>query len=357
MSPLEIDGSYGEGGGQLTRLAMALAAVTGRAIRLRNIRAGRPKSGLAAQHLAAVRAVAALCGGELEGAARGATELAFRPGGIRGGDYRFEVGTAGSIALVLQAALPVALHADGPCLLTVRGGTDVRLAPPLDYLRYVFLPWLIRLGARVRLDSVIHGYYPRGGGEVRLSVIPAGPLQPLQAETPGRLLAMRGRAHVAHLASHIPERMAAAARAELSGLGPLHIETRVLRDGDAVGQGGALVLAAHTERSLLGSAVVAERGVPAERLGAAAGRALRTEIEASVALDLHAADQLLIYAALAAGPSRFTMREISLHARTLMWLISKFLPVGFEVAECPCGYRIQVVHGRGRHSAILGDYQ
>ncbi|MEN8377110.1 MAG: RNA 3'-terminal phosphate cyclase, partial [Gemmatimonadota bacterium] len=340
-----IDGSHGEGGGQLARLAMALAAVTGRTIRLRNIRAGRARPGLAAQHLAAVRAVAALSGGKLEGAALGATELEFHPGAIRGGDYRFEVGTAGSIALVLQAALPVALHADGPCRLTIRGGTDVKLAPPMDYLRDVFLPWLARTGVQARLESVTRGYYPRGGGEVRLSVLPAVQLKPLQAETPGPLLEIRGRAHVAHLPMQIPQRMAAAAREALSGLGSVDIETRVLGDDEAVGRGGALLLTARREHSLLGSAVIAERGVPAESLGTDAGQALRAEIEAGVAVDIHAADQLLIYAALAAGRSVFTVRTVTPHTRTVMWLIQQFLRVNFEVTETPGGYRIDVVHG------------
>lgn len=157
MSEMLIDGAYGEGGGQLARLAMTLAAITGRAIRLVNIRARRAKPGLAAQHLTALRAVAALCAGELEGAALGATEVGFRPGPIRGGNYRLEVGTAGSVSLVLQAVLPVALRAEGPCRITIVGGTDVKLAPPVDYLRLVFLSWLEDMVVRVRIASVRHG--------------------------------------------------------------------------------------------------------------------------------------------------------------------------------------------------------
>jgi RNA 3'-terminal phosphate cyclase (ATP) len=138
-------------------------------------------------------------------------------------------------------------------------------------------------------------------------------------------------AHVAHLPLHIPERMAAAARAALTGLDPVNIQTSVLGDDEATGQGGALVLVAETEHSLLGSATVALRGVPAERLGGDAGQALRAELESGAALDIHASDQLLVYTALAKGSSRFTVRELSLHAQTVMWLIEQFLPERFQV--------------------------
>jgi len=331
MRPLQIDSGYGEGGGQLCRCAMALAAITGRPIHLENIRARRARPGLKAQHLTALQAVAAVSCGELEGGELGATEIRFRPGPITGGDYHFMVGTAGSVTLVLQAVLPVALHAERHCRITITGGTDVKMAPPVDYLRLVFLPWLARMGAGVRLDSVRHGYYPRGNGAVSLTVSPSPRLNPLVAERPGRLRLIRGLAHVARLPLHIPERMAAAAAALLTGFGPIQIETRVLPDAEAFGTGGALVLVAERETSLLGAAAVAERGVPAEKLGAEAGHSLRAELEAGAAMDIHAADQLLIYAALTRGPSRFAVRQISRHARTVMWLIERFLPVRFHI--------------------------
>lgn len=345
MTWLTIDGSYGEGGGQLCRYAMALAAITGQPLHLNNIRAKRPKPGLMAQHLTALRTVATVSGGVLEGAELGATEIRFRPGHISGGEYHFNVGTAGSIPLVLQALLPVALHADGVIRLTIDGGTDVRMAPPVDYLRLVFLPWLERMGVMVSIESVRHGYYPKGGGVVRLKVTPLKHLKPLVAEYPGPVRIIRGVAHAAHLPLHIPERMASAARTYLTDLGPVHIETRVLGDDEAFGTGGAMVLVAETEHSLLGAATVAERGVPAERLGQDAGQALRAELEAGAAVDVHAADQLLIYAAQARGPSRFAVRKVTQHMQTVMWLIEQFLPVRFKVEPWQELYRIEVVHG------------
>ena len=345
MTWLTIDGSYGEGGGQLSRYAMALAAITGQPLHLKNIRAKRPKPGLMAQHLTALKAVAAVSGGVLEGAELGATQIRFRPGRIGGGEYHFDVGTAGSISLVLQALLPVALHADSIIRLTITGGTDVKMAPPLDYLRLVFLPWLERMGIMVSIESVRHGYYPKGGGMVSLKVTPRKHPDPLVAEHPGTVRAIRGIAHVARLPLHIPERMASAALAHLADLGPVHIEARVLSDDEAFGTGGAMVLVAETEHSLLGAATVAQRGVPAEQLGQDAGQALRAELEAGAAVDIHASDQLLIYAAQARGASRLAVREVSLHAQTVMWLIGQFLPVRFKAEPWGRLYLIEVVHG------------
>ncbi len=333
MKLLEIDGAHGEGGGQLARLAVALAAITGRSLRLYNIRAGRARPGLGAQHLTALRAVAELCQGRLEGAALGAGEVILRPGGLQGGGYRFEVGTAGSVALVLQAVLPVALHADGPCRLRIRGGTDVKLAPTLDYLRLVFLPWLAHMGAQVRLLGWHRGYYPRGGGEIELEVSPGRNLRPLVAEERGAIETIVIHAHVAHLPMYIAERMARAAQERLGGTTPLQVTAQVLGDAEATGMGGALTLVARTEHGRLGVSMVAERGVSAERLGEEAGQALRLDLDSGAALDVHAGDQLLVYAALAAGESRFTVRRLSLHARTAMWLIERFLPVRFLVTE------------------------
>lgn len=345
MTWLSVDGSYGEGGGQLSRYAMALAAITGQPLYLTNIRAKRPRPGLMAQHLTALRAVAAVSSGVLEGAELGATEIRFRPGRIVGGEYHFAVGTAGSIALVLQALLPVALCADGPVRLTITGGTDVKMAPPADYLRLVFLPWLERMGVTVSIESLRHGYYPKGGGAVSVVLKPCRQPKPLVAEISGALRAIRGIAHVAHLPLHIPERMAAAARAQLAGLGPAQIEASVLEDREASGIGGALVLVAETEHSLLGAATVAERGVAAEQLGQDAGQALRAELESGAAVDIHASDQLLIYAAQAQGASRLAVRQVSLHTQTAMWLIEQFLPVSFRTEARGSIHRIEVIPG------------
>lgn len=343
MHPLNIDGSHGEGGGQLIRLAMALAAITGRPIHLKDIRARRAKPGLRAQHLAAVRAVAALCQGDLQGDVLGSGELRFCPGPLLGGSHRFDIGTAGSIALVLQAVLPVALRTGRACRLTITGGTDVPMAPPLDYLRLIFFPWLARMGAEVTIESVRRGYYPRGGGEVCVNLQPCPHLTPIDIGEPGPVRVIEAMAHVAHLPAPIAERMAKAAVEALASRGPVWMDCRVLGDTEASGPGGAIVLVAQTADSLLGNATVAQKGVPAEQLGHQVGQALAQDLECGATVDVHAADQLLIYAALATGPSYFTVRQVSQHAQTAMWLIEQFLAVRFTVEPWQGIRRIEVV--------------
>jgi RNA 3'-phosphate cyclase len=343
MSMLHVDGSYGEGGGQLVRTAVALAAVTGRAVTLDNIRAGRAKPGLAAQHMAAVRAVAELCGAGVEGLALGARRIAFTPGAARGGAFAIDVGTAGSTVLVVQALLPAALAAGGECRIAIRGGTDVRGAPPLDYVRHVFLPLVARMGVDARIDVLRRGYFPHGGGAIELRVA-ASKLRALRIDECGAVREIGGLAHVARLPLSVAERMRGAALRELGARAArARIDAALLGEGEAIGSGGAVAIWAQSALTVLGAGRAAERGVPAEVLGAAAGRALADDLDAGVALDPHAADQLLVYLALAPGESAFTTRSVSSHARTAMWLIEQFLPVRFAVDALARGVRVRTM--------------
>jgi len=321
---------------------VALAAVTGTPIRLHSIRARRDPPGLAPQHLAAVRAVAEVCGARCEGLALRSSEIAFCPGVPRGGDFHFDVGTAGSVVLVLQALLPLMVVARAPYRLTVVGGTDIRAAPPLDYLREVVLALVARMGGRVSLVTHRRGYYPRGGGIVEATSAPAD-LRSLQLGEPGELRAIAGRAHVAHLPGTIAERMRAAALAPLAST-PVAAacEVAVLGSEAAIGRGGAVVLWARHEHTVLGAGRVAERGISAEQLGTAVGTELAADLVCGASLDRHAADQMLIYCALGQGESRFVTRELTPHAHTAMWLIGQFLPVRFTVNQEPRGVRVTV---------------
>lgn len=327
---LEIPGDTGEGGGQIARMAVALAAVTGTPMRLVRIRAKRPKPGLAAQHLTALRAVAALAGGDIEGLALGATEVTFRPGPIEGGDFHFDIGTAGSITLLAQALLPVLVHARSASTARLAGGSDVRGAPPLDYLRFVLQPLVARCGVDARIELVRRGYYPRGGGEIVLAV------RPSKLRSPGRLVAgalrgVRAFVHTARLPAHVAARMRVAALSQLAGL---PVEATVETHAESFGPGGAIVLAADREGTILGAARVAERGVRAEALGESAGAELARDLALAVALDVHAADQLIVYLALACaagGTASFTTAEASAHTTTAIWLAEQFLPVRFSV--------------------------
>jgi len=326
---IELDASYGEGGGQLVRTAVALAALTGKRLRVANVRAGRPRPGLAAQHLAALRAVAALCDARCEGLELRSSAFTLEPRSApAGGELRVEVGTAGSVTLVLQALLPILLAARGPSQVVVTGGTDVRQAPSWDYFLHVLLPLLRRMGLQVSASAARRGYYPRGGGEVLLDVRPGRPqaLSFRDATTPW---SVGGEAHVANLPLSIAERMCEAALAAAGR--ELAVRARLLGRDEAVGTGGAITLWAQSDAGVLGASRIAERGVRAETLGQAAGAELAADLASGANLDVHAADQVLVYLAMSQAASSFTARAVSSHASTAMWLLPQFLPVRFTV--------------------------
>ncbi len=342
---IEIDGSYGEGGGQLVRTAIAIAAVRGTAIRVINVRARRSNPGLAPQHVAAVRAVASLCDGRCEGATARSTTLQFEPGRLHGGEFQVDVGTAGSVTLVLQAMLPVLLAARERARVVVRGGTDVRAAPPADYLRLVLLPLLEAIGARIRLSVARRGYYPKGGGEVRLEVEPAARLRPFVVPDAGALDRIEIHAHVTLLAREIGQRMADAARHHLPRGARIEADVQAYAPGSSYGPGGAVVLRALAQRTVLGAGRIAERGIRAEQLGQQAAEALVRDLNAGATLDVHAADQMLTFLALADGPSEFEASEVTSHARTAMWLLERLAGTRFTVAAGARGERVRVRPG------------
>lgn len=339
---IEVDGSYGEGGGQVLRMALALSSLTGREVRVFNIRAGRPNPGLARQHITAAKAVASLSQAEVEGLKPGSPEVVFRPGSLKGGTFNFDVGTAGSVTLVLQACLLPAILADGPTRLRVRGGTDVKWAPPSDYFLHVFLPILSRMGCTVDMRVLKRGYYPRGGGLVEVDVDPSQSLQPLSLREQGRLEGIRGIVHVSNLPDHIAQRMKRAALKALMRFEDVRIESPLYGPDRAVGPGGSAVLWAETESTLLGSSRLAERGIRAEDVGRGAAEDLVAEISSGATLDVHAADQLLPYMSLAQGVSTFLVREVSGHLQTLLWLLPKFLDVDFRMEEVDRRTRLDV---------------
>lgn len=331
---LVIDGGHGEGGGQIVRSALTLSAITGRPIRIERIRAGRPKPGLAAQHLTAVRAVAALCDADVAGDAVGATALDFAPGAsVAAGDYAFDVGaarpggSAGATTLVLQAVLlPLALVAGKSCA-TIRGGTHMAWSPPFDYLREVWLPALAQIGVRAQLELHASGWFPIGRGEIGVRVEGLGPdgragLRPLSLRERGRLRGVAGRALAANLPKHVAERMAARANEILAGQGiGAAIAAETVRAACA---GAGIFLTADYEHVRCGFNALGERGIPAERVAEAAVAGLLAHRDSGAALDLHLADQILLPLALAPGRSVFTAERITRHLETNAWVIERF---------------------------------
>jgi len=341
--PLQIDGSHGEGGGQILRTALQLAAFTGREVRIENVRAGRSRPGLAAQHLTALRAIGALCDARVTGDELGSREVCFTPGGaIRPGEYAFDVGqareggSAGAATLVLQTLLlPLALSA-GDSSVTIRGGTHVTQSPSFDYANDVWLTELRRMGVSAELELAEWGWFPIGRGEIRARIRGrAGPLASLDLDRPGELVRVRGRAVAANLPSHIPQRMADRARALLAKSGVAsQIEPVRVR---AASPGAGLFLSAEYERVHGGFGALGERGKASEAVAEEAVAGLLAHRASGAGLEEHLADQLLVPLALAGGRSRVSVQRVSTHLSTSAWVIERFglARVHIEVSASP----------------------
>ncbi len=332
---MTIDGSYGEGGGQILRSAICLSAIEQRPVRVVKIRAERPKPGLAAQHLTTVRAMASLCGAALEGDELGSSTLAFAPAEpARPGDYLFDVaearagGSAGATSLVLQtAALPLALAQDRSSL-TLRGGTHVPWSPPFDYLKDVWVPTLRRTGVRLSLELHAWGWYPRGRGEISSSIEGLGEegkgraLRPIDLTDPGPLERVTGRAVAANLPQHIALRMSDKAQNLMADLGAkVSIRAEAVQ---AACPGAGIFLTAEYEHARCGFGALGKRGKPAEQVAEEAVQALRRHQSSGAALDPHLPDQILLPLAFAEGSSRFSAECISRHFETNAWVLEQF---------------------------------
>jgi len=334
---IEIDGSLGEGGGQIVRTALGLSLVTGVPVRVRNVRARRERPGLRRQHLTAVQAAARIGDARVEGARLKSTELVFEPGVPAGGTYAFDVGTAGSATLVLQTILPGLLRAREPSRVTVRGGTHNPLAPPFEFLAEAFVPLLARMGAQLEVELPRHGFYPAGGGEVRLAVTP-GALRPLDLLERGRIVRREARAIVANLPESIAERELATVR-KLLGWSKRECRAETV---DADGPGNALTLVAGSEHVTEVVSGFGEIGVPAETVARRAAREMQRHLKAGVPVGEHLADQLLIPLALAGG-GRFRTRPLTPHFTTNAEVVQRFLPVRIASArESETAWRVLV---------------
>jgi RNA 3'-terminal phosphate cyclase (ATP) len=323
---IEIDGSFGEGGGQILRTSLSLSLVTGQPFRISNIRAGRAKPGLLRQHLTAVLAAAEVSGAKVEGATLGSTSVIFSPGVVRPGEYRFAVGTAGSGTLVFQTVLPALMLADGSSRLTIQGGTHNHAAPPYHFLARTFTPLIERMGPKIDLHFERYGFYPAGGGAFRAEITPAG-LAPLHLDTRGAIISRRITAVLANLPRHIGQREVESAATAL-GWGP---ETRAVESTrDSVGPGNVVMVEVGSARLTEIFTAFGQLGVSAERVGSLAAQDAREYLDSAAVAGEHLGDQLLLPMALA-GDGSFTTVKLNSHATTNMEVIAKFLPVRFEV--------------------------
>lgn len=347
--PVKIDGSHGEGGGQILRTALALATILGRPVEVSKIRARRKNPGLQAQHLTAVMALAEISRAEVKGAEPGSTSLAFVPHQVKGGDYVLDVGTAGATTLVFQAVVwPLCLGA-GRGQLVIRGGTHVPWSPPFHYLRDVFLPAAGALGLQAGVELLRWGFYPRGGGGIRAEVHPPTQFKPIDLLSRPSPAAVRGVSAVGNLPRTIGERQRdrAAKRLKAEGLSP-EIE---FVEASGLGQGTFLFLVLPEGPAPAGFGGLGERGKPAEEVADEAVDQLLAFVRSGATVEAHLADQLLIPMALASGRSTMTVERITDHLATNAWVIERFLP-GTVHIEGKAGAPGRVtVNGTGEKSA------
>jgi RNA 3'-terminal phosphate cyclase (ATP) len=320
---ITIDGSQGEGGGQILRTSLALSLLTGQPFRLERIRAGRQRPGLLRQHLTAVEAARAVGGAEVIGATLGSQTLEFRPSAVTPGTYWFAVGTAGSATLVLQTVLPPLLTASGPSILTLEGGTHNPFAPPFDFLARCFVPLIERMGPSIELELGQPGFFPAGGGKFHVRIEPVKRLARLDLPERGIIRQRRARAIISRLPAQVAERELRVVREQLDWR---EDECSVETIAKPVGPGNALLLELEAEQVTGMFTSFGERGRAAEGVAREAADAAAAWLRAEVPVDEHLADQLLLPLALAGGGFFRTVKP-SPHSTTNATIIRRFLPV------------------------------
>jgi RNA 3'-terminal phosphate cyclase (ATP) len=337
MDSVFIDGSSGEGGGQILRTSLTLACITGKSLRIENIRAARRNPGLARQHLSCVRAAVQICNGQCTGDELGSQALDFRPGPVQSGEYFFDIGSAGSASLVIQTVLPALFLADKSSKVTVTGGTHNPLAPPFDFLRESFLPAIAVGGFFADCEIIKHGFFPAGGGKINFQIRPhqSNTQQAIELCEPLEKPQIQARIYTARLPSHIAERQ----RKLLleSGLSIEKIEHVEVTDSD--GPGNCIIL------RLIGSGrttvftAFGQRGKPSQKVVGQVLGETRDFLTGGASVDIFLADQLLIYLAVS-NKGCFTTGELSRHLLTNIETIKKFLPVDFDIRHENRPYKI-----------------
>jgi RNA 3'-terminal phosphate cyclase (ATP) len=332
-----IDGSFGEGGGQVLRTSLALAAVTGKHLHINNIRVNRPKPGLAKQHLTCVEAICEVCGGKSKGAAVGSTSLDFEPGQIKAGNYHFEIGSAGSASLVVQTVMPVLFCADGVSRVAITGGTHNAWAPPFDFIKDSFLPAIAGAGFKADCRLIRYGFYPAGGGEIVFEISPKQEGAKSEIDLCEAMVnpKISARIYTSKLPIHIADKQRKLLLS--SGLNFETIEHIDVKDSSSAGNCVVIgIIGANREIVLTG---FGSRGKPSEKVINEVVSETRDYLNSGAAIDHYLADQILIYMAMRQG-GRFTTNEISKHLTTNIEVIKKILPVDFTVKERGAVYEV-----------------
>jgi RNA 3'-terminal phosphate cyclase (ATP) len=349
-APVHIDGSQGEGGGQIVRSSLALALVTGRPLVIDQIRARRRKPGLMPQHLAAVHAAKRVCSGDVQGAEIGSPWLQFEPRRVQGGDYRFQIGTAGSTTLVVQTILPALLIADAPSTIVIEGGTHNPWAPPFDFLQQAFLPLVCRMGPRVTMTLSRHGFYPAGGGQLIVSVEPCRRLAGFDLLERGALRSCFARALVANLPTHIAEREVQTILREMGW----DANRGRIEEVDALGPGNVVLVELASEHVTEVFSAFGRRGVRAERVAAEVVQQARNYLQTDAPVGPHLADQILLPQGISAWQpvdgvrqrgGSFRTLPLSGHSATHLEILRQILDIRIRVEPSPDGQTCRVILG------------
>ncbi len=326
---IRIDGSYGEGGGQILRTALSLSSLLRKPVHIYNIRKGRTSPGLMPQHLMCVKALKEITGAETRGDEKGSTDLYFSPKVIKPGAYNFDISTAGSVTLLLQAILPVLLFSGSPSVLEIKGGTHVPFSPPYDYFKEIFFTLLTRLGFNIRSDIQSYGFYPQGGGMVKVEVKPTGGCTHINLVERGSVEEIIGISAVGGLPLSIAERQKKQAETILAseGLSP-QIKTLSV---PTPGKGTYLFLKVVAENTVAGFSSLGAIGKRAETVGEEAAKETIHYLHSGACLDCHLADQILIYITCIGGHWRFSTSEITNHLKTNLWVIQRFINIEYVI--------------------------
>ncbi|MEM4496557.1 MAG: RNA 3'-terminal phosphate cyclase [Archaeoglobaceae archaeon] len=322
---IRIDGSYGEGGGQILRTAVALSCVTGKEVEIYNIRANRPNPGLAAQHLKGIETAKLISNAEVEGLKLGSTRVIFRPKTLKGGTFKIDIGTAGSVTLVLQTILPPSIVAEKESTFEITGGTDVAWSPPIDYFRFVTLKALKELGAEMNIVLIKRGYYPKGGGKIEVHVKPS--------KLTGKEFLKKmdekifGISHCQNLPINVAERQAKAAKDWLRKMG-LAADIKVERS-EGISTGSGITIWS----SYKGGSALGEKGKRAEIVGEEAAKEFYREFTSDSVMDSKLADQIMVFAVLANSETRYTTSEITLHQKSNAYVINTFFNDAISINE------------------------
>lgn len=327
---IKIDGSYLEGGGQILRTAIALSAITGQGVRIFNIRKGREKPGLRPQHLEGITAAAKICNAEVEGLKLNSMEVAFTPGGIKGGKQTIDTRTAGSVTLILQSLVPIGISAESSLNLSIKGGSAVPFSPTIEYFKNIFCYYLGLMGIEVALQVKKHGFYPAGGGDISVIIKP-GLNKNLEILDRGDLQ----KIEVLSVASDHLESAKVAERM-IDGFKKVISSASFTIEYVKTNSPGCFISAiAHYENNRIGANALGKIGKRAEDVGKDAARGLKKEIASNAPIDSWMVDQIIPYMALATArtktKSNIKIPKLTKHAETNIWVVKKFLPVEFEI--------------------------